>query len=119
MGTPDLGITDETSSSLGKRAEWDQEFESVLAKGDGNAAVYRIKQGLDNNLISKDEAIVLAKQVQEAANAAGGGRINSEMRNALKEALGTDVDHISKGKTRPQMGWEKVWNGFLKFLGLV
>jgi hypothetical protein len=119
MGTPDLGITDETSSSLGKRAEWDQEFESVLAKGDGNAAVYRIKQGLDNKLISKDEAIVLAKQVQEAANAAGGGRINSEMRNALKEALGTDVDHISKGKTRPQMGWEKVWNGFLKFLGLV
>lgn len=119
VSASDLGITDETSSSFGKRAQWDQDFESVLAKGDGNAAVYRVKEGLNAKIIEPEEAIALAKQVQEAANVAGGGRINGEMRNALKEALGTDVDHISKGKIRPQMGWEKVWNGFLKFLGLV
>lgn len=117
-----IGVGDLTMLSVfgnqDTRAQWEQEYQSILAKGDGNAAVDHIIKGLKDGTISKEEAIGLAKQVQEEANANGGGRINGEKRDALKEALGTDVDHISKGKTRAQIGWEKFLDGLLKFFGL-
>lgn len=117
-----IGSSDPENSSAfvdnSGSSEWAAEYLSLLSKGDGNAAVAHIIQGLKEGKLSKEEAIELAKQVQQEANANGGGKINGEIRDALKDALGTDVDHIAKGKTRPQMGFEKFLKGILSIFGL-
>lgn len=96
---------------------WDQnEYVNLLKKGDGNAAVAYIVKGLKNGTLSPETAKALASEVQQNANAAGGGKINREMRDALKEALGTDTDHIAKGKTRGQIGIEKAFKVALSVL---
>lgn len=102
----------------GGGSEWQNDLQSILSKGDGNAAVAHIIKGLKEGKISKEEAIQYAKQVQQEANANGGGKINGGMRDALKDALGTDVDHIAKGKTRALIGFEKVLKGILSIFGL-
>lgn len=90
-----------------KLQKWQLEYEAILKRGDGNAAVDHIIKGLKEGTITKEQAAELAKTVQEGANAGGGGRINGQKRDALKEALGLEEDLISKGKTRGQMGWDK------------
>ncbi|WP_151634019.1 hypothetical protein [Noviherbaspirillum aerium] len=96
---------------------WDQDkYAKLLEKGDGNAAVAYIVKGLKNGTLSPDTAKALASEVQQNANAAGGGRINREMREALKDALGTDTDHIAKGKTRGQVFIEKAFKFALSIL---
>lgn len=117
-----IGSTDPSSLSLFENNDggtaWATEYQSIISKGDGNAAVAHIIKGLEEGKISKEEAIERAKQVQQDANANGGGKINGAMRDALKDALGTDVDHIAKGKTRAQIGFEKFLKGVLSLIGL-
>jgi hypothetical protein len=97
--------------------EWFEGYQAVLSKGDGNAAVQKIIDGYNAGILTKEEAIQLAKQVQQQANANGGGRINGEMRDKLKDALGVDHDYIAKGKTRGQMFFENLGQGILDFFG--
>lgn len=94
-----------------KLKEWDDQYTAILKRGDGNAAVAFIIKGLKDGTITKEQARELAKTVQEGANAGGGGKINGEMREALKKELGIEEDLISKGKTRAAIGWDKFIGG--------
>ncbi|MEC4720970.1 hypothetical protein RY831_17525 [Noviherbaspirillum sp. CPCC 100848] len=105
-------------AKIGAGSAWEKDYNDLISKGDGNAAVAHIIKGLKEGKISKEDAIEFAKQVQQGANANGGGKINGGMRDALKEALGTDIDHIAKGKTRATIGFEKFLKGLLSIIGL-
>lgn len=103
-------------ASPGKTQKFHEDYEKALKKGDGNAATALLAEAVRNKSISPAEAQAMASQVQEIANANGGGRINKKMRDELKAALGTDVDCISKGKGRAQMFFEALWSGIKKIL---
>jgi len=110
IGVSGMAIPGCTDGNFAPPGAWDAEkYSDILKKGDGNAAVAYIVKALKEGAITPEYAKELAKDVQQTANAAGGGRINREMRDALKEALGTDTDFIAKGKTRAQIGFEKFW----------
>ncbi|MEN3293737.1 MAG: hypothetical protein V7642_2990 [Burkholderiales bacterium] len=106
---PDMEDVPKTSEKFGK---WSETYQEHISKGNGNAAVDDIIKGYKDGTITKEEAITLAKTVQEEANQNGGGKINNEKRNELKKALGVDTDYISKGKTRGQLAWEEFVDGF-------
>ncbi len=116
------GLIDDVETQFGeidaksqKFTEWYQKYQSDLARGDGNAAVDDIVQAYKDGIITKDQALMLAGEVQQQANANGGGRINDGERSKLKEALGIDYDPIAPGKTRGQMFFEGLFGGIADF----
>lgn len=123
FGDIDFATYDETSEAEFRdeieRAQnfddWAAEYQSIICRGDGNAAVDHIIQGYKDGTLTKDQAIFFASQVQQQANQNGGGRINGGKRDALQEALGIDYDPIAKGKTRGQMFFEGLGNSILSF----
>jgi hypothetical protein len=94
-----------------------QQLETDLSKGNGNAAVNDIISELDKGDITKGDATALASQVQQTANAHGGGKINGTERKDMEKALGTDQDVIASGKTRAAIGFENFLGGAAKVLG--
>ncbi|NIF54094.1 hypothetical protein [Burkholderia sp. Ax-1724] len=82
-----------------------QAFESALSHGDGNTATHVLANSISSGKISTGTGSALGSQLQQTANQHGGGKINSDARNALKNALGGD-DVLTPGKTRGTIAFE-------------
>jgi|GEM_PF-1991689 len=82
-----------------------QAFESALSHGDGNTATHVLANSISSGKISTGTGAALGSRLQQTANQHGGGKINSDARNALKDALGGD-DVLTPGKTRGTIAFE-------------
>lgn len=114
-----LGDIEEWGQEQIEISEWQEDYMAASADGDGNKMVQLIIDGYKKGYITKEQAIEMAENVQQEANANGGGRINGEMRGKLKEALGIDYDPIAKGKTRAQVGFENFIGGIGDFFSSI
>lgn len=75
-----------------------QAFMSALSHGDGNAAAHTLADAVSSGNLSQADGAAIGAHLQQTANAHGGGKINDDARNALKQALGADV--LTPGHTR-------------------
>jgi hypothetical protein len=79
-----------------------QKLEADLSKGDGNSAVQDLVNDVNSGALSKSDAAAIGSDVQQTANAHGGGKINGTESNALENTLGENV--LAKGETRGEIG---------------
>lgn len=74
-------------------------MQNALTKGDGNTATNILAKAVSSGKLSQKDGAAIGAQLQQTANAHGGGVINGDAKNALKNALGgTDV--IAQGHMR-------------------
>jgi hypothetical protein len=84
-----------------------QAMESQLSHGDGNAATKTLAKAVQSGKLSQSDAAAIGAQLQQTANAHGGGKIDDESRKALSDALG-GADVLTPGKTRLEVAFTNV-----------
>ncbi|PMS22589.1 hypothetical protein C0Z18_04525 [Trinickia dabaoshanensis] len=82
-----------------------QAMESELSHGDGNAATKTLAKAVQSGKLSQSDAAAIGSQLQQTANAHGGGKIDDESRDALKNALG-GADVLTPGKSRLEVAFD-------------
>jgi hypothetical protein len=85
-----------------------ESFVQSLSHGDGNAAAHTLADAVTSGTLSKGDAAAIGAQLQQTANAHGGGKINSDASNALSQAL-DGINVLAPGKTRPQIAFENLF----------
>ncbi len=84
-----------------------QAMESALSHGDGNAAAKTLASAVKSGKLSQSDAAAIGAQLQQTANAHGGGKISHEASNALSDALG-GANVLTPGKTRAAVAFENI-----------
>ncbi|WP_321857357.1 hypothetical protein [Burkholderia cenocepacia] len=84
-----------------------QAMESALSHGDGNAAAKTLANAVKSGKLSQSDAAAIGAQLQQTANAHGGGKISHEASNALSDALG-GANVLTPGKTRAAVAFENI-----------
>lgn len=84
-----------------------QAFQNALSHGDGNSACHILADAVSSGKVSQTTGAALGAQIQQTANAHGGGKINGDASNALKSALGGE-DVLAPGKTRGAIAFENL-----------
>jgi len=64
-----------------------ESFQASLAKGDGNSAAKTLAQAISSGKLSQADGAAIGAQLQQTANANGGGKINGQASGALSSAL--------------------------------
>ncbi|TKC77973.1 hypothetical protein FAZ69_32365 [Trinickia terrae] len=85
-----------------------QAFQNALSHGDGNSACHILANAVSSGKISQSTGAALGAQVQQTANAHGGGKINGDASNALSSALGGN-NVLTPGKTRGAIAFENLF----------
>lgn len=89
-------------------------LQNALSKGDGNTATNILANAVKSGKLNQKDGAAIGAQLQQTANAHGGGVINGDAKNNLKDALGgTDV--IAAGHSRSigqimSQAWNKTFN---------
>jgi polyhydroxyalkanoate synthesis regulator phasin len=83
----------------------------ITNKGDGNKMCHLVADAVKNGRMTKEEGKQLGRQIQQIANANGGGKINGKASKELESALGEKV--LAPGNTR----FETKVKGFLGAVG--
>ncbi|WP_175711874.1 hypothetical protein [Burkholderia ambifaria] len=84
-----------------------QAMESALSHGDGNAAAKTLANAVKSGKLSQSDAAAIGAQLQQTANAHGGGKISHDASKALSDALG-GANVLTPGKTRAAVAFENI-----------
>jgi hypothetical protein len=84
-----------------------QAMESALSHGDGNSATKTLANAVTSGKLSQSDAAAIGSQLQQTANAHGGGRINDDASKTLSDALG-GANVLTPGKTRTEIAFDNL-----------